>query len=339
MPMRRFIAAALAATALSVSPTLAADLFGSAPAPMSMQGSGLSESEVGTNWYLRGDIGYMLQNDATIIPSAGLIPQILTDPLTGVKYVNAPIGDAGNPVSATRGNNQSSRSASFDVGLGYRYNDYLRLEATYNFFHGPGLGYAQSTLCPNTTSAVSNYTYPGGVPTPVPVGYLWAPTACNGYLNASQYNNLLLGSAYIDLGNYWGVTPYIGAGAGLNANTVSGSTSFFNASDGSPFLGNTSATAGAPLVNVTQTGVDAQGHPIYTPLGVQPQVAFGTQNWNRTISSTKYTIAGALMAGIGYQLSPSATLDIGYRYISTDLLGSTRNSNQEVHVGVRYMAN
>jgi opacity protein-like surface antigen len=217
-------------------------------------------------------------------------------------------------------------------------NNYLRLEAMYNFSRGPGLAYSQSTLCPDTTAAVSNTVLVGGNPVQQPVGYMWAPVSCKGYLNAKQYNNLGLASAYLDLGTYWGVTPYIGAGAGLNANTISGSTKFYLTNDGSHFAGDTTATGGAPLQWVVQTGVSG-GYPVYTPLTTQPNVVFGKQNWDRSFSTTQYTMAAALMAGLGIQMSPSATLDIGYRYLTQNLFGSNRNAAQQVQVGIRYMAN
>jgi opacity protein-like surface antigen len=54
------------------------------------------------------------------------------------------------------------------------------------------------------------------------------------------------------------------------------------------------------------------------------------------------------MAGFGIQLTPSATLDIGYRYLNTGtsnvLLNPSTgtflkqtNSSQQIRVGIRYM--
>ena len=61
-------------------------------------------------------------------------------------------------------------------------------------------------------------------------------------------------------------------------------------------------------------------------------------------------MAWALMAGVGIQLSPSATLDIGYRYLDagttsvpiTPQLGASvkqPNVSQDIRIGIRYMAN
>jgi opacity protein-like surface antigen len=341
--MKKFAAVALAGLAIAATPTQAADLFGTAPPPLGEPASN-PEVEIGSNWYIRGDLGYGEGNAPTIVPSAGLIPPVLYDiPGTGVGYNDSPVGSASTKAPVFRGNNKIRDDAVFDVGLGFRVNNFLRFEATYSFWNGPGLGYQQKSLCPNTASPVSNTvnvtTNDVTAPTSVPVGYLWAPVSCTGVLNAKQYNNLGLASAYFDLGRFWGFTPYVGAGAGVNANTISGSTTFTNDSDGSGFRGNTSASAGNPLQWVAYTGTGVNGTPLYTPLTHQPNVAFGLLNWNRNFTSTKFSFAGALMAGFGYQLTPSATLDIGYRFLDLDLSGATHNTAQQLTVGVRYMLN
>jgi opacity protein-like surface antigen len=60
-------------------------------------------------------------------------------------------------------------------------------------------------------------------------------------------------------------------------------------------------------------------------------------------------MAWALMAGVGIRMSPSATLDIGYRYLNAGVINTPittqagsnvkqLNSSQEIRIGVRYMA-
>ena len=332
--MKTSIAAAVAGLAMASTPTLGADLFGSAPPPMTYPADQSPLTEVGSNWYLRGDVGYGFQDEPTVVPTAGLIPAVLTDSVTGASYVNAPPGNASSNIGVTRGYNQKAQSFNFDIGVGYRVNNFLRLEATYMYSTGPSLSYSKGSLCPDTTVAESNNV--GGKD--VPVGYLWAPVACTGYLHATQTNNTALASAYLDLGTFWGVTPYIGAGAGFNANTITGSTHFLKDNDGTAYRGDTSGS-GAPNVWVVLTGYDSGGHAIYTPLGTQPNVVFGPQNWDRHFSSTHYSMAGALMAGFGYQLTPSATLDVGYQFLSLDVFGSAKSTMQDFRVGIRYMAN
>ena len=153
-------------------------------------------------------------------------------------------------------------------------------------------------------------------------------------------NNAALASGYIDLGTFWGVTPYVGAGAGLNVNTISGSLSYVQTSNSAPYRADLSPTGTFPQIWVNAAG---------TPISPQPAIAFAPQNWDRSIAATKYSMAWALMAGVGIQLSPSATLDIGYRYFNSGAVNTVinpetgtvmkqSNTSQQVRIGIRYMA-
>ena len=124
--MRILAAAGLAGVCLATSPLFAADLFDSAPPPMDMP---QRQTELGSNWYIRGDVGYGQIDEATVVPSAGLFPTV----------GNAPIGDANTPVVVTRGNNQSTMSPSFGLGFGYRVNDWFRVDADWQFMQGAGI--------------------------------------------------------------------------------------------------------------------------------------------------------------------------------------------------------
>jgi opacity protein-like surface antigen len=147
-------------------------------------------------------------------------------------------------------------------------------------------------------------------------------------------------NGYIDLGTYWGITPYVGAGGGLNVNRISGSLNYFQTSDGTPYRGDLSPTGSYPQIWVNAAGV---------PISPQPNIAFAKQNWDRNIASTKYSMAWDLMAGVGIQISPSATLDIGYRYFNTGARNTILNpetgtvmkqsaTSQDIRIGIRYMA-
>jgi opacity protein-like surface antigen len=103
-------------------------------------------------------------------------------------------------------------------------------------------------------------------------------------------------NGYLDLGTWYGATPYIGAGAGI-----------------------------------AQVRVDD-----YTSL-VVPTVSDGYRSqWN---------FAWAVMAGLGYAISPNMMMDVGYRYISygdvttSDAAGAATLKDlaaHEVRVGVRW---
>ncbi len=331
--MRLLAAAGLVGACLATTPLFAADLFDSAPPPMDMPPP---QTELGSNWYIRGDVGYGQIDQATVVPSDGLFPTV----------GNAPIGDANTPVLTTRGNNQSTMTPTFDLGFGYRVNDWFRVDATWQFSKGPGFGTTQEVFCPETATAVSNYVTQtvNGTSTvvPVPVGYAYDFTKCNGNLHVNQYNNTGLVMGYVDLG-HWGLfTPYIGAGAGVNANTISGSLSFNQQDTGANYAG-AQVSGTAPANWVVQTGTQ-NGYPLYTTL---PQATpssgtrqpIGPANWSRTISSTKYTFAAALAAGVGIKISQSATLDLAYKVMTLDVSGGVKGTLQSLNLGVRYDLN
>jgi len=194
-------------------------------------------------------------------------------------------------------------------------------------------------ICPYAANIETVTTQTANGPVQTPTGVLYNPAdTCNGVLKLKQWNNMVLGNAYVDLGNYYGVTPYVGAGAGLNVNYATGALNYFETANGSPYRANLTPNGTTPYI---------WRYPNGTAVNPAPNIAFNGQNWDRIIKSTHYSFAFALMAGIGYQLSPSATLDIGYRFLDTGAThvilsspGGTSlkqsNVSQEVRVGIRY---
>jgi opacity protein-like surface antigen len=94
-------------------------------------------------------------------------------------------------------------SPLFGMGVGYQINNWLRVDATGEYrssahFHGQQVD--QST---------------------VPVQF------ADDY-NASKSEWLFLANAYVDLGTWWSVTPFIGAGIGTSRNSITGFTDIGN---------------------------------------------------------------------------------------------------------------
>ena len=309
--MKRSTAAALLSLFLAPAPGLAADLLGAMPlAEPAARGPG-DLVEVGTNWYIRGDLAVGFDQLPTLT-----YPNIATS-LPGSTAINVP-----------GGSNTLKSNWVAGIGFGYRYNDMVRFDATYDYLAGSGLNVATSGIvCPSGATT--------------PTGYIYDATqTCNSTLTLKQHNNVVLANAYVDLGNYWGFTPYLGAGAGLNVNSISGSAVYANAATGSPY-GGTAANGVTPAVWVDKGG---------NTLNPQPGVPFATPSWNQAINTTKYNFAFALMAGVGFALSPEATLDINYRYLNlgssslvfTNPTGGvikTSSSTQDARVGIRYLLN
>lgn len=94
-------------------------------------------------------------------------------------------------------------SPLFGIGVGYQFNNWLRFDGTAEYrssahFHG---------------QQVNNSV------TPVPFA--------DDY-NASKSELLFLANAYVDLGTWWCITPFVGAGIGASNNTITSFTDIGN---------------------------------------------------------------------------------------------------------------
>jgi opacity protein-like surface antigen len=99
---------------------------------------------------------------------------------------------------------------------------------------------------------------------------------------------LFLTNVYFDLGTWWGVTPFLGAGIGTARVNIS---NFTDSGAVSPYIDGISCTATAPCP------------------GVYP--GFATAE-----SGSKWNFAWATHAGLAYQINSSTTLELAYSYIN-----------------------
>lgn len=150
----------------------------------------------------------------------------------------------------------------FGLGIGYIANEWLRFDVTGEYrgaanFHGFDVG-----AISGGAFADDRYT-----------------------ARKSEWTFLLNG--YVDLGTWYGVTPFVGAGVGVSRNTISNFGDFSVCVDSSSCAGN--------------GGSDAY--------------AGAASQWN---------FAWALHAGLAFQLSRHVTLEFAYRYID---LGNARSGD------------
>ena len=125
--------------------------------------------EYGSGWYLRGDIGYSVETKSTLS-----------------YYSNA---------RYDYDNQSLSEGASYGIGFGYNFNDYMRADITYDTNNSTDWsGTSVGTLCG------------GGV----------APGNCYSEDTATFDRKTLMANAYVSLGDYHGFSPYVGAGIGLS---------------------------------------------------------------------------------------------------------------------------
>jgi opacity protein-like surface antigen len=235
--------------------------------------------EVGSGWYLRGDVGYALST------STDLATYRTFDPITSTYG------------QATFDTSNLSSQIIFGGGVGYRYNEWVRGDATIDGFRSKFTGTTSGPLPCLTTGPIN--------------------TACRSEDAATVSAISFMGNGYIDLGTYIGITPYVGAGAGMSYVSWSGLAS-----------------------QNYCIGATCPGTPI------APTSNSGVKDWRFTY---------AFMAGAAYDLTKNLKLDVGYKYRKIDdgeMFGwnaaavaagasGTQGSDQgltqhEVKVGLRY---
>jgi opacity protein-like surface antigen len=228
----KFFIAASAASLLS-SVALAADL------PYAPQYAPPVEEFGG--WYLRGDIGMTNQS------FGGLHSQLIDSENTNF------------PGSLHNRDFGFDSSTSFDLGVGYQFNNWLRADVTGEYRGKANLHGSQFTPTNSAFALVNNQI---GV---------------DNY-SGSKSEWVFMVNAYVDLGTWWGVTPFVGAGIGTARNTITG---FRDDGFTAPNFGAVSGVS-------TVYGDDA----------------------------SKWNFAWALHAGLSYRVTPNVSLELAYRYIS-----------------------
>jgi len=155
--------------------------------------------------------------------------------------------DANNTSSVQ--NLSFNNAGIFGLGAGYRFNNWFRADVT-----GEYRGNSQFF-------GTDRITYPGGVGTDT--------------YHATKNEWVVLANAYVDLGTWWCITPFVGAGVG---------------------------TARVAINGFTDQGIANNG------AGALPGLAFGD-------NVAKWNFAWAAHAGLAYQVSPAFTVELAYRYL------------------------
>lgn len=236
----------------------------------------------GTGWYLRGDVG--ITRDAQL-----------------------PIGGLTLPT-----NKNFFNSWSVGVGGGYKFNEWFRSDVTADWrnprtFEGNTAG---PLACQSGSAPIKDGT--GAV-----VGSFPVYGNCYDYAKTRLTSFTLLFNGYLDLGNWGGFTPYVGAGAGVNL--------AYQKFQRNWFFGNSTP---------------------YAPSWTDPFTG-GTYSayWDQTRSTKSMQFAWALMAGVAYAFTPHVTVDLGYRYLNlgrvtnyTAFTGPQKQTltAQEFRLGLRY---
>jgi opacity protein-like surface antigen len=194
----------------------------------------------------------------SIMPPPAYAPPVVED--FGGWYLRGDIGfsnqrvdrlnnalDAG--LTSSVQNNSFNTAGIFGLGVGYKVNNWFRADVT-----GEWRGNSQFL-------GKDSITYPAGFGTDT--------------YHASKSEWVVLANAYVDLGTWWCITPFIGAGVG---------------------------GARVSINNFTDQGLAIEGGP------VKPGLAFGD-------NVSKWNLAWALHAGVAYKVTPNFTVELAYRYL------------------------
>jgi opacity protein-like surface antigen len=219
---------------------------------------------------------------------------------------NIAMADGRNASLASLNQSTAFDSAGiFGIGVGYQFNNWFRGDIT-----GQYRGNSNFKGTDRITGYASDAALYNGI---------------NDY-SATKSEWLVLANAYVDLGTWWCVTPFIGAGVGM---------------------------ARVNIANYTDTGAidvfDAGGGNVLRNVGPFPSYASAP-------SASRWNFAWAAHAGLAYQVNPGLTIELAYSYVNlgsgttgavSDYTGFTRGvpmrfhdiTSQDVKLGVRWNFN
>jgi opacity protein-like surface antigen len=184
-----------------------------------------------------------------------------------------------NSVNSLTQQSEFDTAGIFGVGVGYQVNSWFRADVTGQYrgksnFKGSDVFTFSANGIPNN-NGFDNYT-------------------------ASKSELLFLANAYVDLGTWWCVTPFIGAGVGASRVTISSFTD-----------------AGGNNAHASTT--DSFGNPIGAYAGGPLNPSYAT-----ALTESKWNLAWALHTGLAYKVNPNLTMELGYSYVD---LGSGTTGN------------
>ena len=270
--------------------------------------------EFGSGWYIRGDLGatrlpsvttrppgILSNGEAFALARAGVDPQLVND------HVTAP------SAAITNG---SALGYTASLGAGYQVTPWFRTDVIADF-HKPIVAHSNSSdiFCqtgvyyPSVTTTDSS----GAVTTTPDYSGVGTPATgdCTGNYSAKLSSYDVLVNGYFDLGTWYRVTPYVGAGVGVSFGHY----------------------------QTTSTYVQGNGVPYHITYSDPKFNSTTSPNFDRTSSGTYYNFAWALMGGFSVDVYDHTKLDIGYRYLNLGSIPGVSGTltSQEVRAGIRYM--
>lgn len=239
-----------------------------APTPLPLPPSPALPVDYAGGFYVRIDGGLGFNNS----PSLQIHPGPVGRPAVS-------LGDPNYRGTYTSSNFPHSRlgDGKFgDLGVGYQLSNFFRFDVTGEYRGDMGLS-ATNILNDQGTTAT-------------PFGTLAARNSATTLFKGQLSSAIFLANGYVDLGNYWGLTPFVGAGIGGARNFLSG---------------------------VTETGV------------FTARVANNTFSapFRGSLANQGHTsLAWALMGGAAFDITPNLKLEVAYRYLDFGRLRSGKET-------------
>jgi opacity protein-like surface antigen len=270
--------------------------------------------EVGSGWYLRGDIGYNF--DKSFKDTELFVDPVLSfGPFDLIEF------------------DEKETPAFGSVGFGYHFNDYLRADLNIGLLPSSkfNMGAIVPSGCGGTlTTTSTSYDADGNPIDPAVITVGPAATDCAASLKIKNTYWTGLANGYIDLGTYAGLTPYVGGGVGVIHSKVSLKGSAVCSAWDETTSDGTTTTRNTFLCN----GQNSPDDPDVEYVAVD----YKDRDWN---------FMYALNAGVSYQIAQNTSIDVGYQYVNAPdapFIRATSNGVEfgegldfhQVRVGLRY---
>lgn len=294
----RLLPALALLTSVFAAPVLAADSDQIIPAPV------LEDNyvpvEIGTGWYIRGDVGYNI---------GGRQNERLYD------FV---------PVTFTE---STADALNVGVGFGYKFNDIFRMDTTYDRVFGGKFTATQLVAPTGPCNGTGEY-----IDLVTGVVYM-GPFDISNCLRKDEasYNAwYLMGNAYADLGTFNGFTPFLGAGLGVAKINWKEETNSITcvpvANDVHREACSATGTVAQPALNevYTEPGVLQNGSSWKLAMAVTAGLSYELSKGLHLDTSYKFTSIGGGFGKIPYGSTPGSS-------IATDGFGL-----HQVKMGLRY---
>lgn len=249
--------------------------------------------EFGSSWYIRGSAAWSRDKTPALFSNG-----ILAAP------------------------SRPENSWNVSIGFGYKINNWFRTDVTLGIRQDKTVNTtsAGTFACPLEVRGVDQLNPDGST---TPIGITALENQCRQTQNASLRRMTVMFNAFIDLGTWSGVTPFVGVGVGGAYGRVRAISRWIDTANNMPYAATLTAPGGYPL----------------TWLPFDKGYQFGVQNKYRNMSKSQLNFAWALMAGFAFDVSPNAKLELSYRYLNMGKWGQATSANvaHDYRIGFRYM--